>query len=140
SRRVGFRTTPTGATALLACILRAHKGGTGCDVDSCLFDVAMHQVSYSAIWYLNEGEVARRQPRSAHLAVAPVQTFQTADGWIFIMCMTQKFWINLIDAIGRTDLQADTRFATPGSRRQNREALTDALDAELRTRPTSAWM
>ncbi len=137
---VDFMTGAVGATGLLACILRAHKSGIGCDVDTCLFDVAMHQLSYSAIWYLNEGQASRRQPRSAHLAVAPVQTFPTADGWIFIMCMTDKFWANLADALGRPDLKADPRFATQALRRQNREALTEALDEELRRRPTREWI
>lgn len=137
---VDFMTGATGATGLLACILRAHKTGVGCDVDTCLFDVAMHQLSYTAVWYLNERDASRRQPRSAHLAVAPVQTFPTADGWIFIMCMTDKFWTNLVNALGRTDLKADARFATPASRRQNRDALTDVLDGELRKRPTREWI
>ena len=53
---VDFMTGATGATGLLACILRAQQTGIGCDVDTCLFDVAMHQLSYSAIWYLNAGE------------------------------------------------------------------------------------
>ena len=137
---VDFMTGATGATGLLACILRAQRSGIGCDVDTCLFDVAMHQLSYAAVWYLNERDAARRQPRSAHLSGAPVQTFPTADGWIFIMCMTDKFWINLVDALGRPDLKAEARFATPALRRQNREALTEVLDGELRQRPTRAWL
>jgi crotonobetainyl-CoA:carnitine CoA-transferase CaiB-like acyl-CoA transferase len=137
---VDFMTGATGATGLLACILRAQKTGIGCDVDTCLFDVAMHQLSYSAIWYLNAGEASRRQPRSAHLAVAPVQTFPTADGWIFIMCMTDKFWTNLLDALGRPDWSAEPRFATQALRRQNRDALTEILDGELRKRPTREWI
>lgn len=137
---VDFMTGATGATGLLACILRAQRSGIGCDVDTCLFDVAMHQLSYAAVWYLNERDAARRQPRSAHLSVAPVQTFPTADGWIFIMCMTDKFWTNLVEALGRLDLKSDPRFATPALRRQNREALTEVLDGELRKRPTRAWL
>jgi crotonobetainyl-CoA:carnitine CoA-transferase CaiB-like acyl-CoA transferase len=137
---VDFMTGATGATGLLACILRAHRTGIGCDVDTCLFDVAMHQLSYSAIWYLNEHDVARRQPRSAHLSVAPVQTYPTADGWIFIMCMTDKFWSNLAHAIGRADLTADARFNAQAQRRKNRDALTEVLDAELRKRPTQEWI
>jgi crotonobetainyl-CoA:carnitine CoA-transferase CaiB-like acyl-CoA transferase len=137
---VDFMTGATGATGLLACILRAHKSGIGCDVDTCLFDVAMHQISYSAVWYLNERQPSRRQPRSAHLSVAPVQTFPTADGWIFIMCMTDKFWTNLVDALERPDLKAEPRFATPALRRQNRDALTEILDEELRRRPTREWL
>jgi crotonobetainyl-CoA:carnitine CoA-transferase CaiB-like acyl-CoA transferase len=137
---VDFMTGATGATGLLACILRAQKTGAGCDVDTCLFDVAMHQLSYAAVWYLNAGEASRRQPRSAHLAVAPVQTFPTSDGWIFIMCMTDKFWNNFVQALGRGDLKAEPRFATSALRRQNRDALTDILDAELRQRPTREWI
>ena len=137
---VDFMTGATGATGLLACILRAQRSGTGCDVDTCLFDVALHQLSYAAVWYLNEGDAARRMARSAHLSVAPVQTFPTADGWIFIMCMTDKFWTNLLDAIGRSDLASDVRFATQAARRQNRTALTEVLDGELRKRPTRAWL
>jgi crotonobetainyl-CoA:carnitine CoA-transferase CaiB-like acyl-CoA transferase len=137
---VDFMTGATGATGLLACILRAQKTGVGCDVDTCLFDVAMHQLSYAAVWYLNEGDASRRQPRSAHLSVAPVQTFPTADGWIFIMCMTDKFWSNFVHALGRPDLKVDARFATQALRRKNREALTDVLDSELRTRPTREWI
>jgi len=133
-------TGATGATGLLACILRAQRSGTGCDVDTCLFDVALHQLSYAAVWYLNEGDAARRMPRSAHLSVAPVQTFPTADGWIFIMCMTDKFWSNLIDTLGRGDLANDARFATQAARRQNRAALTAVLDGELRKRPTGEWL
>jgi crotonobetainyl-CoA:carnitine CoA-transferase CaiB-like acyl-CoA transferase len=137
---VDFMTGATGATGLLACLLRAQKTGVGCDVDICLFDVAMHQLSYAAIWYLNERQVSRRQPRSAHLAVAPVQTFPTADGWIFVMCMTDKFWSNLVGALGRPDLKAEPRFATRALRRQNRDALTEILDDELRKRPTREWI
>lgn len=137
---VDFMTGATGATGLLACILRAQKTGTGCDVDTCLFDVAMHQLSYAAVWYLNAGEASRRQPRSAHLAVAPVQTFPTADGWVFIMCMTDKFWDNFVQALGRPDLKADARFATSALRRQNRDALTEILDGQLRKRPTRDWI
>jgi crotonobetainyl-CoA:carnitine CoA-transferase CaiB-like acyl-CoA transferase len=137
---VDFMTGATGATGLLACILRAQRSGIGCDVDTCLFDVALHQLSYAAVWYLNEQDAARRQPRSAHLSVAPVQTFPTADGWIFIMCMTDKFWTNLVDALGRPELKTDACFATPALRRQNREALTEVLDGELRKRPTREWL
>ena len=64
----------------------------------------MHQLTYPGVWYLNEGDVSPRVPRSAHLSLAPVQTFPTTDGWIFIMCMTQKFWLSLCEAIGRPDL------------------------------------
>ena len=53
------------------------------------------------------------------------------------MCMTQKFWLSLCDAIGRNDLAGEPRFIDPGTRARNRAEMTDELDAEsFRTQPT----
>jgi crotonobetainyl-CoA:carnitine CoA-transferase CaiB-like acyl-CoA transferase len=137
---IDYMTGATAAVGLLSCIMRARQTGIGCDVDASLFDVALHQLGYSAVWYLNEKDVSRRQPRSAHAAIAPVQTFPTADGWIFVICMTDKFWENLISAIKREDLGLDPRFASQAQRRLHRDALTRVLDAELKQRTTQAWL
>ena len=133
----------TGLTAmvgLLAALLHARATGKGCDVDTCLFDAALHQLGYAAIWYLNEGYVPARQSRSAHFSLAPVQTLPTADGWVFVMCLTEKFWTALLAAIARPELAQDPRFATAAARNENRDALTAELDREMRKQPTSHWL
>ncbi len=130
----------TGIVGLLSCLLRARTTGQGCDVDTCLYDVAMHQLTYPGVWYLNQGDVSPRVPRSAHLSLAPVQTFPTKDGWIFVMCMTQKFWLSLCQAMGCTNLLDDPRFADPGKRAANRAKLTEVLDPFFRTRTTDEWL
>ena len=130
----------TGVVGLLACLLRARTTGQGCDVDTCLYDVALHQLMYAGLWYLNEGDLAPRLARSAHLSLAPVQTFPTKDGWIFVMCMTQKFWLALCQATGRQALVDDPRFADPNTRAENRAALTDELDPTFRRETTAHWL
>jgi crotonobetainyl-CoA:carnitine CoA-transferase CaiB-like acyl-CoA transferase len=130
----------TAAVGLLSAIIQARATGKGCDVDTCLLDVALHQLGYVATWYLNEGHVSTRQPRSAHYSVAPVQTFPTSDGWLFIMCMTEKFWSELLNAIGKPELGSDPRFGTPEARQANRDALTEIIDRELRRHSTSYWL
>ena len=52
----------TAAVGLLSAIIQARSTGKGCDVDTCLLDVALHQLGYVATWYLNEGHVSTRQP------------------------------------------------------------------------------
>jgi crotonobetainyl-CoA:carnitine CoA-transferase CaiB-like acyl-CoA transferase len=130
----------TAALGLLAAIIQARSTGKGCDVDTCLLDVALHQLGYAATWYLNDGLHLSRQHRSAHYALAPVQTFPTADGWVFIMCMTDKFWLELTDAVGRPDLKSDKRFDTLSLRHINRDELTEILDREFRKQPTRYWL
>jgi len=137
---IDYMTGITGMLGLLGALRRAKETGQGCDVDTCLFDVALHQLGYAGTWYINEGHVSTRQPRSAHLSVAPVQTYPTADGWVYIMCMTDKFWQSLLQALARADLLTDERFATQGARVRNRDALTAVLDVEFRKHSTAHWL
>ena len=133
----------TGLTAmvgLLSALIQARATGKGCDVDTCLFDVALHQLGYAAIWYLNEGHTPERQTRSAHFSVAPVQTFPTTDGWIFVMCLTDKFWNALLGVLKRQDLGTDPRFCDQAARANNREDLTAALDLEFRKHSSKHWI
>lgn len=137
---VDHATGLTACVGLLAALVHARATGRGCDVDTCLFDVALHQLGYAAIWYLNEGHVPERQKRSAHFSLAPVQTLPTADGWVFVMCLTEKFWLALVERIGRPELAEDPRFATQAARNGNRDALTAELDLAFRRHPTAHWM
>jgi crotonobetainyl-CoA:carnitine CoA-transferase CaiB-like acyl-CoA transferase len=136
---VDFMTGTQMAVGLLAAMLDAQRSGTGCDVDVDLLSVAAHQMSYP-VWYLNEGDVTPRAPRSAHPSVTPSQMFRSADGWMFVMAQLPKFWSILVDAIGRSDLKDDPRFRTPADRLAHRDALTQVLDAVFETQPTQHWI
>ncbi len=137
---IDYMSGMTGVVGLLACLIRARESGRGCDVDVSLFDVALHQLNYVATWYLNESHLSSRMERSAHFSRGPVQTYPTADGWVYVMCMTDKFWGALTQGLGRTDLQSDARFATPELRHRHREALGACLDAEFAKHPTAHWL
>ncbi len=137
---IDFMTGTTAMVGLLASLVNAQRTGVGCDVDVSLFDVALHQLNYSATWYLNSGEAPTRLERSSHFSVAPVQTFPTADGWVFIMCMSDKFWLELLSALDLTSLANDPRFATGNSRHRHRRELTAALDPAFRRRTTAQWL
>jgi len=137
---VDFMTGTMMTIGLLAALVDAERSGVGRDVDVDLLSAAVHQMSYPAIWYLNEGDITPRAPRSAHPSVTPSQMFRTADGWMFVMAQLPKFWTILTDKLCRPDLAADPRFLTPASRLAHRDALTEMLDAILTTQPTAHWM
>jgi crotonobetainyl-CoA:carnitine CoA-transferase CaiB-like acyl-CoA transferase len=137
---IDFMTGITTAVGLLAALVGVARTGRGRDVDVCLFDVALHQLSYPGNWYLNERATTGRLPRSSHPSAVPVQLFETADGWIFVMCMTEKFWLALLEQIGRTDLATHPEFATAEARRANRDRLTVVLDEVFRTDTTARWL
>ncbi|MFC3581173.1 CaiB/BaiF CoA transferase family protein [Sphingomonas hylomeconis] len=137
---VDFMTGTMMSIGLLAALLAAKDTGVGRDVDVDLLSAALHQTSYPAMWYLNEGDVVTRTPRSSHPSVTPSQLYRTADGWIFVMAQLPKFWTVLVDRIGRPELAQDPRFATPAERTANRDVLTQVLDSILTAYPTAHWL
>jgi crotonobetainyl-CoA:carnitine CoA-transferase CaiB-like acyl-CoA transferase len=137
---IDYMTGITLTVGLLSCLYRAREQGKGCDVDTSLFEVALHQLNYSATWYLNAGYASTRLPRSSHFAASPVQTFRAADGWIFVMCMTEKFWTLMLEAVGQPALMKDPRFSSMMARVENREALTSLLDDVFQQNTMAHWV
>jgi crotonobetainyl-CoA:carnitine CoA-transferase CaiB-like acyl-CoA transferase len=65
---------------------------------------------------------------------------RTRDGWIYVMCMKEKFWETLAQRIGRPELVCDPRFASADARRQNRNELTLELDEAMSAKTTAEWL
>jgi succinate---hydroxymethylglutarate CoA-transferase len=137
---IDMMTGTTAALGLLAGIIDARANGKGRDIDVSLYDVAMNNLSYVGAWYLNEGVVVGREPRSAHPSLTPSQMYKTKDGWMFIMCNKEKFWPMLASEIGKPEWATDPRYCNYKARRANRDELTRDLDAVLSVATTQEWL
>ncbi len=137
---VDLMTGLVAAFALLSGVVSARGTGVGMDVDTSLFDVALHNLNYPGTWFLNAGVVTGRTARSSHPSLTPSQLYRTRDGWIFIMCNKEKFWGVLAEALGRPEWATDPDFATFKARLAHRERVTQMLDAVLTTRTTAEWI
>src|SRR5262249_35191929 len=125
---------------LMVGLFDAQRTGVGRDVDVSLLDTAVSMLSYFAIWTLNRGWVAERTADSAHQTLVPAQNFATRDGWIVVFCNKDKFWRDLVDALGVPHLAGDPRFATFPDRFANRGALLPLLKERFQTRTTADWL
>tara|TARA_R110000787_G_C13442928_1_gene446552 strand:- start:15593 stop:16789 length:1197 start_codon:yes stop_codon:yes gene_type:complete len=128
------------AYAVLAGITGARATGIGRDMDVSLFDIALSNLGYPGMWYLNEGHVQTRLARSAHPALTPCQLYQTKDGWIYLMCNKEKFWPALCNAIGKPEWGSDPRFKSFKERFDNRPLIEELLDAALSAKTTAEWL
>ena len=137
---VDYMTGLTAAFALVTGVLEARASGVGRDFDVSLLDVARYNLGYHAAWYLNEGFVPARLPRSAHASMVPCQLYTTRDGWIFIMCNKEKFWGKLAGAVRRPEWEHDPRFATFAARLEHRDLITELLDEALSGENTATWL
>jgi crotonobetainyl-CoA:carnitine CoA-transferase CaiB-like acyl-CoA transferase len=129
-----------GALALMIGVHRAQAHGIGGDVDASLFDTALSMLNYMGLWSLSRGWEPARHPDGSHQSLVPVQTFRTADGWIVVMVMKDKFWGRLCERIGRPDLAADARFAASAGRLAHRSEVVREVGAALARRTTAEWL
>ena len=137
---IDMMTGTMAALATVSAILGARASGKGRDIDTNLFEVALHNLSYLGTWYMNDGVKTERLPRSSHPSLTPSQLYRTGDGWIFIMCNKEKFWPILARAIGKPEWIDDPRYVDFKARLANREQLTRELDEALSVRTTAEWM
>jgi crotonobetainyl-CoA:carnitine CoA-transferase CaiB-like acyl-CoA transferase len=137
---VDLMTGLNAAFALVSGVLAARATGKGRDIDVNLFDTALQNLCYLAVWYLNAGVNHGREPRSAHPSLVPSQLYRTKDGFIFIMCNKEKFWPELCRSIGRPEWSARPDYKDFKARLANRARLTEELDAALSARTTAEWI
>lgn len=137
---VDFMTGLAAALGIVSAITGARETGCGRDVDVSLLDVAVSNLNYLAAWYLNEGYLPERAPSGAHPSLVPSQRFETADGYIYIMCNKEKFWANLCDALDRPEWKEDPLYEDFAARYENRAKLLPELQEALLERPTHEWL
>lgn len=128
------------AYAVLAGITGARATGQGRDLDVSLFDIALCNLGYPAMWYLNEGHQQGREQRSGHPSLTPCALYTTRNGWIYIMCNKEKFWPTLCTVLKHEDWANDNRFKTFKDRLKHRTLIQDMLDDELLGKTTEEWL
>lgn len=128
------------AMAMLSALRAAEKTGVGRDIEVSLENTAYSMLTYLAVWTLNGGFTPSRHRGSAHQTLVPVQTFQTADGFITIFCGKEQFWERLCQAFDDPELQHDPRFGTFATRFENREQAVAAVQEHFLRRTTAEWL
>ena len=117
------------AQGALAALYRRTVTGQGQIVDTALTEACL-AVQESTIPYYDAGGVVRGPSGTRLDGIAPSNIYQSADGsWVVIAANQDTVFRRLCDAMGRSDLASDPRFADHGARGRNQDEL-DALIAE----------
>ena len=127
------------AYAVAAALAHRDRTGQGERIDVSLWDGQLAWLTYMAGYYFAMGKDPERAG-SKHPSIVPYQAFATADGHVNVAVGNDDIFRRLCEAIGRTDLAADPRYATNPARVENRGTLEPLLERILATRTTSEWM
>ncbi|WP_322012421.1 CaiB/BaiF CoA-transferase family protein [Paraburkholderia sp. J12] len=126
-------------TAILAALEHRNLSGQGQYVDMSLLDCVVALSSYQAINYFLSGNIPRRMG-NAHSNMVPYQVFRCKEGDVIVAVGNDSQYRAFCKVIGREDLAADERYATPGQRNRNRDSLISQIAPTMLTRTMSDWI
>jgi crotonobetainyl-CoA:carnitine CoA-transferase CaiB-like acyl-CoA transferase len=101
-------------------------------------DVAMLDSVYPALmsplglYYGGGDRVLRNGNRHSGLAEAPYNAYETSDGHLALICVTEDHWRRLTEEMGRPELADDPRYATRRARVEHMDEVDAIVGAWLR--------
>jgi len=128
----------TAAFAIAAALMRRMRTGEGTFIDVSMLDSALASMG----WVISNYLIAGQEPvpmGNDNFTAAPSGAFKTGSGLLNIAANKQEQFEALAKVIGRDDLITDSRFAGREERKRHRAALTQEVEAALRSRPAAEW-
>jgi len=139
----GMGDHPTGMSlfgAIMAALYQRERTGRGAMVSTSLLANGLWLNAIAVQGILCGARTVVRPPREEAVD-ALGNLYRCRDGRWFLIALTPdgRRWQDFTTAVGRTDLFADPRFATPAARRANVRALIAILDAVFAERDWAQW-
>ena len=128
----------TAAFAIAAALMRRMRTDEGSFIDVSMLDSALASMG----WVISNYLIAGQEPvpmGNDNFTAAPSGAFKTGSGLLNIAANKQEQFEALAKVTGREDLITDPRFANREDRKRHRAALTQEVEAALRSRPAAEW-
>jgi crotonobetainyl-CoA:carnitine CoA-transferase CaiB-like acyl-CoA transferase len=97
-----------------------------------MVDATLPLLSYMASTAVHTG-IDPEPVASGHHSLCPYGGFPTADGWIVVAILADKFWPRLCDALDLHDLKGDPALASNAERKARAGEVETALTKALGT-------
>jgi len=127
------------AIGIQAALIERERSGEGAQVDVAMLDSQVATLENAIARYAATGEVPGPMG-SRHPSIAPFEALATRDGHLVVAAGNDALFSALCETVGRPELAGDPRFASNELRRQNLDALGEALEAALSTDTSEHWI
>src|SRR6201993_5253990 len=124
--------------AIVTALYRRERTGKGSYVTTSLLAEGVWSASVSIQAALCEAKFFAPHDRK-NPANAALNVYQASDGTWFVLIVTPDKVAAVVNAIGRPDLLADSRFSDPAKLMQNMPQLTAILDEVFGAQPMTHW-
>ena len=127
------------AFGIVSALRRAQATGEGTHLDVPMLGATLGIAALQTSEFFGSG----RNPAplgSAHPRNAPYRVFRCKDGFFGMAAGNNALWQSVCNTMGREDLLADERFATPTLRARHQDALLDILEEEFAAADADTWL
>ncbi|SCY90272.1 CaiB/BaiF CoA transferase family protein [Paracoccus tibetensis] len=124
---------------LLAALHERNSTGQGRHVEVAMLDSMIAMQGYLSQIYFLTG----RSPEpvgTQHPSIVPYGSFPTADGYVIVACLTERFWHNFARCLGHPELIDDPRFAIYQQRLAHRSQLEPIINARMTSDTSTYWL
>ncbi|CDQ38593.1 MULTISPECIES: CaiB/BaiF CoA transferase family protein [Virgibacillus] len=126
------------AISILAALRARDLYGEGDHIDISLLDVQVSSLANVASSYLMKGHRSKRMGNT-HNNIVPYQVFQCEDKPLMVACGNDQQFVKFCQVVGHPEWAEDSRFKTNASRVDNRNVLTELLDAVMVLKTAETW-
>ena len=127
------------AIGILTALLERDVSGRGQQVQTSLLEAMTGSLSFQAAKFANTGETPP-PVGNHHPLTSPMGVYRASDGHFNLAAGNDRMWTRLTEAIGRSELADDPRFADGFARVQNRRDLDAILEEVFRRRTAAEWV
>ena len=121
-------------SAILAALLQRQQTGIGQRIDTAMLDAAMLLLAPRVAGHVlgdRQGSSVGRRPTMVR--------YRAQDRRLFVGALHRKWFERLCAIIGAPELLQDARFASQRAQSEHADALIEAIEARLATRPAADW-
>ena len=116
--------------AIATALVRRERTGHGAILDVAMQDAVFPSLTSAlGAWYVTDGQSRRTGNHHHASTVAPYNVYAASDGHVAIICVRERHWLALLDAMGKPELADDPRFLDRATRARNMEATDAVLEA-----------
>lgn len=129
----------TSAFAIATALYQRTHTNRGQYVDVAMLDSLMNMFAGLISEYTITGYKHRQYGNRSVSRLPTADRFRCGDGFIVLAVLTEKQYVNLMEALGRADALDDPRFATWGSRIENAAALREVVETAMQGGDPKTW-
>lgn len=116
---------------ILAALYQRTVTGHGQYVEVSMYDAVIPTLTSNIAGYLDSNGTLPERTGNRHggLAICPYNVYPSKDGWVAIMCLSDRHWQNLAGIMKRHDLLADSDLKTNPGRAANMDKIDEIVGA-----------